>query len=253
MPLVSAFNRLLKNKLELLDFFTLHLLKLFTPQNLTQEYWKSKTFDLIDMIRLDEGRISLCEYSELVLIFITTFLSSNYCGKKVAFNRFLAGCAGCTENGWLLLNQAPTAMQVNDLNCHPDSSVFIAVARDPRDQYLDQIRDRYSIAMGIYSDVNEFINFTRENRDNFEREVEYLSSFKILKIQFEEFILKEDVRRSLLKEIGLSAESRMKYFQPSESLKNIRLYELDLNRTLHEQIKIISRHLPCSVNASSVD
>ena len=105
-----------------------------------------------------------------------------------------------------------------------DNTFLFCTFRDPRANYIALIKENPHFVKTI----EEFVISYRKVRQQFERLYSQLSGdFAIYKVQFEEFVLSEDYRYSLAKEVGLDLElhSKHEHFKPWISEKNVFVYE----------------------------
>ncbi|MDX9802089.1 MAG: hypothetical protein RBT69_12220, partial [Spirochaetia bacterium] len=101
---------------------------------------------------------------------------------------------------------------------------LICVFRDPRSNYAA----RYHENIRFRKTPDEFIKYYRETRENYAKKLYKFNdiSDKIIEVQFEEFILSEDFRKSLaLKlDLDLTGWRRERYFKQYKSEKNVYNY-----------------------------
>jgi len=118
-----------------------------------------------------------------------------------------------------------------------ENSLMISVRRDPRDQYVSQF---YEMPPKDRPTIERFIKVNRSRLMHYNRTVKFLElSDKLIEVFFEDFVLKEETRDELVKNLGLSWEkfNIKKSFNPEASKKNVMIYKNFSNSSDIENIK----------------
>ena len=142
----------------------------------------------------------------------------------------------------VLIDNAIHLRSVEDL-AYVKDSVMYAVVRDPRDNYISR---KYENKKTV--DVEKFISRYRKQRQEFSDEVDRLieCGCNIRVIQFEEFVLNERLRNTLISALGLNPDNvrERRRFNPRSSQGNIGLYQGYANTSEIRQIeKELSEYL----------
>ena len=105
------------------------------------------------------------------------------------------------------------------------NAYLLCVFRDPRSNYAARFHEN----VRFNRDPKAYVKYYRETRESFIRKKEELASLsdRIIEIQFEEFILSEELRNNLSKKIGLDFTDwkKHRYFKPYVSEKNVLNYK----------------------------
>ncbi len=153
--------------------------------------------------------------------------------KKLDYSSFLSSSAVFTDrllnalsgdfSGSILPDNAVHIGDIENFRFFSNAHL-VCVFRDPRSNYAA----RYHENIRFRKNPEDFIKYYRGTRENY---VKQLSAFKdcsdkIIEVQFEDFILSEEYRKSLAEKLGLdhSLWSRRKYFRAHKSVKNVYNY-----------------------------
>lgn len=241
--ILSSFYEILNNTntLSSINFFFKELFSSYLPTNTYEANSLSEDFSIMERAILSKDEIILKNYSSSVLEFSGSINSSDIQQKRKAFTRFIANCANIqnSSNFKLLLNQCPIAVDLKPLSCFEDGVNYIAVTRDPRDQYIDQLNSKTI----HYNDVHEFISSFLRNWENYIIEKSKMPHFNFLEVGFEDFVLNKSTRELIAEKIGLSTIGNNSGFQQDESILNIGKFLKVKDKKLQSDFEIIKSRL----------
>lgn len=114
---------------------------------------------------------------------------------------------------------------------------FIAVIRDPRDQYIDNVRENKNFKR----EVEDFVAKYRQQRDKLKHIAN--KNDNVIPIVFEQFVTDVECRRQLVSDLGFEFSDHVghKYFVQEISARNIGLF--NSAPELSAEIKIITSEL----------
>lgn len=247
--LVRQYSKLIKNQntKEAIKFFFENILNFFIPENFYDISRKSDYFSLFLRCLKGEAKISLYEYAKASEKFAKNIVTKNIEIQKKAIKEFIFDCTGsnkCRNDSYLLLNQTPWIQNVEDFSCFPKGSIYIAVNRDPRDQYISNAINYYNnygenlTAEAAIKDLRRMISY-------FDKTVENLSGdYNFLSISYEDFVTQSKVRDNICRSLGIDLIFTSNYFDPDLSKKRIQKYKNVKDKYILEQIAIIEKELP---------
>lgn len=233
----------------LLCYYIKYLLNFYIPRTITQNYIKSPGFSLVNLIKNNKGLISSEEYSENVLQYVQKMLAHGSEKRKSVFADFLYRCAAgprFPEKKALVLNQAPNAMEIKNIEAFPSGACCVAVHRDPRDQYLSVKNENENVfRLTDNFTAFDFIKKFLVDRKNFNIKKDELSEkYCFYSVSYEDFVTNPAVRDNLCIELGLTPGLKSQFFNPDVSKKRIGKYKNITDPYLKEQISIIEKELP---------
>ena len=157
---------------------------------------------------------------------------------SVFTDKMLNGVMGA-GSGPVLIDNPVHAGNIEAFNLF-NNAVLFCVFRDPRSNYVS----RYYENPRFNRDPEGFVEYYRKTMTRFEERLKnrVRNPEKVIKVQFEEFILSEDYRRSLAVKAGLNltAQKSGKHFKPHISAKNVFNYKIffdqDIIKTIEEEL-----------------
>lgn len=182
--------------------------------------------NMLKKILSGEAKIRINEYLYQISLLIHSLNNNSDKKSQKLFKNFMEKFAGI-ENGEkkLLLNQAPTAMSVESIEVYPEGTTFIAVMRDPRDQFTRQIQTG-ALDKGIYKDVDGFIAKYIRDQELYEKKKNFLiKKYNFLEICYEDFVVHKKYRTNILEHLSINNEWSKNYFFPDDSIKNIGIHK----------------------------
>ena len=228
-------------KKALLSFFTIALTGMKTPGN-----WQET---LASEIASGFLKDDFCgQYAEagnyLIRKLIVMFNDGNsdyddfINAASVFTDRMLTGVMGA-GSGPVLIDNPVHAGNIEAFNLF-NNAVLFCVFRDPRSNYVS----RYYENPRFNRDPEGFVEYYRKTMTRFEERLKnrVRNPEKVIKVQFEEFILSEDYRRCLAEKAGLNltAQKSGKYFKPHISAKNVfnyrKFYDQDIIKTIADRL-----------------
>lgn len=190
---------------------------------------------------LRKGKPGLDCFSHAVRGFMDEASCSEGARAREALVSLLYECSDINPGtGRLVLDQAPTAMNLKALRNLPEGAKYIAVFRDPRDLYVEQI-GKDAIGRGVYSDVYGFIEKYLKDREQYFATREALSdSYYFMETSFERFVMDEGERRKVAEYAGIEFKENKKYFDSNKSIANVGKYKRYADQ---DSIRIIEESL----------
>ena len=144
------------------------------------------------------------------------------------------------DKNFVLLNNVVTIQDLLFLNYIEDHYTLCSV-RDPRATYVSKSLEKRRSDI----DVNDFINEYRSKRKHFEKIIgeNLIKTGTVVEVQFEEFVLSEELRKKVYRKLDDSDSIQNKYlfFKPWKSEKNIDIYK---HFSYQHRIKEIEEKLP---------
>lgn len=246
LPLVEkTFDLFFLNKNSkeaLLQYFLSYLLNIFIPSdNRDSINLKRLELSVFEAIINEAGNISSHRYSQEVLRYINKIIFGNRDQQRIAFTDFIAACSGIEssyKNRCIVLNQSPTAMNIQSIQAFDSRLLYFAVHRDPRDQYLDQVN-----AGLINYGVDGFIKKFLYDRLKFEADINLIDSIDVTLVSFERFVLSHQYREDIRKKTGLMDIKNSNFFIPEVSKKNIGMFKAVSDTKIKEDINKIESSL----------
>lgn len=113
---------------------------------------------------------------------------------------------------------------------------LFATVRDPRDQYVDNMRNNPSFGRNVKAFVRRY-RLGRRTLD----ELQVSGCKNVRVVQFESFVRDGELRNVMADELGLSKSRRRPPFDPSASMKNIGLWTDTPHRS---EVEFIAEQLP---------
>ncbi|MDL2270009.1 hypothetical protein LJC71_11335, partial [Desulfosarcina sp. OttesenSCG-928-A07] len=148
------------------------------------------------------------------------------------------------EKKFFLLDNSMHVQKIRLSEFLEDATMFCAF-RDPRSNFR-----ALNIESPSYTEtVEKFVETIKKKQISFRKDIEFLEKEKIserntrvVKVEFEQFVLNEKYRDSLAESVGLNLSNREKYsrFKPWESVCNTINY---MQHPKQEEIRFIEREL----------
>lgn len=229
IPFIGAFYHATKNadSRKIINFSLKYILDLHLPESDDDLNLKRPEFSPLSRSEHGLTHLNVNDYLDLACRFFSNLSISNNETNRIALYEFIRGLAApnVEKNCFIALNQAPTAIGVECFSALPKNSKFIAVYRDPRDQYLDQITHG-AINAGIYMDVHGFIEKYKRDRATYIHKKENLfDPQQFTETYFEDFITKESERKRVCNFLNVEYQDSVNFFNPALSQKNIFKYK----------------------------
>ena len=186
-------------------------------------------------------KLKLYDYQKYTSLFLSVKTEEEFIElTQVYINNIFSSFVNYNDNNFIALDQAIPANRPSWGNRYFNNSKVIVVDRDPRDVYVDLIKEKSLVGydVAINHDVQLFVDWFRKVRKEEGKDTQYL------KIQFEELVL--DYHR-IVGEIydfcGFLPEHHFgKYtrFNPDVSKKNIGMWR---NHAYQDEIRKIEKEL----------
>lgn len=123
-----------------------------------------------------------------------------------------------TRFRYLLINNGIFAHSAHQLVIFPENSIMLPTIRDPRDQYISQVRCWGEEAITVAS----FIRNTRSGLDAFRSHYSKLKDiYRFIPVSYENFVHNPTYRKMLFDKLALSESADNPWFSPMESAKRI--------------------------------
>lgn len=225
-------------KKALLHFFTVPLTGMVIPANWQETLAANLAAEYVN-------RDFTGEYAEAVLSLVSRLieLSGNI---HITYDDFVKAAASFTDSmlnavsgrdkPFILVDNPIHIGNIEASNLFNNTHIF-CVFRDPRSNYVA----RYYENPRFNSDPEDFINYYRRTVDRYYDKIKtsVKNPERVIKVQFEKFILSEKYRLSLAVKSGLdlSGWSKEKYFKQNLSEKNVANYRTFFDQTIIEKIE----------------
>lgn len=163
-------------------------------------------------------------------------ITSEYCER-------LCTALGKNTSEYVILDQFVSTTNVKRYINYVNDLKVIIVDRDPRDLYVQLMRDRGHV---LPTEVKKFIEVYRDARTTVNEEIK---NKEVLKIQFEDLIYKYDeTTKKICDFLRLDDEkhkNKKKYFDPTISIKNTQIFNKDnaIKEKYKKEIMIIEKEL----------